>query len=69
MNNRMTAQERLKKWRNKQGFSIHAAAEKLGCTGQSVSNWEKGAIPGREMRLRIRSEVGIPTMAWSKEEP
>lgn len=57
--------EALKRWREKRALSQAAAAEQLGVTQATWSDWEAGKkTPDTTNAVRLQKELGIKVELW-----
>ena len=57
---RLRLGERLARTRWALNLSQRSVGDALGVTGQAVANWERGSLPGAELRPAIADLYGVP---------
>lgn len=61
----MSASTQLLRWRQAKGISQTAAANLVGVTQPTWSDWEAGKkCPHIKQAVRIEQETGVPVSAW-----
>ena len=61
----MNAPEQIRAWRENNGLSQAAAAERVGVSQPTWSDWEAGKkCPHVAQAIRLEREAGIPVSAW-----
>ena len=59
----MDMNERLRRWREGQGWTVEEAAVHIGCSSSSLRNYENGAVPKNRI---LRSRIKRILSAWER---
>jgi len=64
----VTFGKRLRAWRRKKNYAIHAVAEDLGVSKQIVSEWERGIrFPCQKHLTNIARYTAVPLCTFFRE--